>query len=259
MDVQPVLRFGLVCRLAAGRPCRARRRGTLPPADRANADDAVPGQPWPTTPTYGPATGVVRHPEIVAHSPRRASLSAPHPAGMPGAPLYAEAFHRCPAAASDWCQSAWQSTRQHLTALRRSSWIRPPDSSCTNSTLAHWVDVSTSLRIWRLGFESPRGAPNAQVKPYRGLTARLAEAAVNDLPDPAFDQVYPPSRSGRRQRFSSCSRCWLGHDATPASRQPLWGVVRPRRVVRFTRFDSTARPRPWAGLRPAPPSAAIPA
>jgi len=34
-------------------------------------------------------------------------------------------------------------------------------------------------------------------------------------------------------------------------------VERPRRVVRFARSIHAARPRLWAGLRPAPPSATV--
>jgi hypothetical protein len=139
-----------------GTTCRAWRRGTLPRADRANADDAVPGQPWPTTPTSGPAT---RGRTSSSHRGIQSSAgilgSAPQPAGMPGASFYAEAFHRCPAAASDWWQFVWQSTSHHQTALRRTGWRQ-----------------STSLRIWRLGVRIPRGAHNAPGQ-WPGAARRL--------------------------------------------------------------------------------------
>jgi hypothetical protein len=66
-----------------------------------------------------------------------------------------------------------------------------------------------------------------------------------------------PTMGGRRRartdahstsRLARWTACWRG---------PLGGVERPRRVVRFAQFDSSARPRLLADLRSAPPSAAI--
>jgi hypothetical protein len=69
------------------------------------------------------------------------------------------------------------------------------------------------------------------------LTARLAEATVNDPPDSRLRPGTPSQPIRPTAGLSSCSRC-SGWAMTrhPASRLLPRGVERPRRVVRFARL-----------------------
>jgi hypothetical protein len=51
----------------------------------------------------------------------------------------------------------------------------------------------------------------------------------------AVSYTLPADQAGGRV-LVLLDMLWLGHDATPASRRPLGGVVRPRRAVRFARL-----------------------